>query len=87
MPSKRKFHKYTITVTAVSEEHLPNDLATIVREGDVGCCVLDYKTDHEDIDAPTAARLLGEMRSDSEFFSLTEDGEELTEDEGLEDAP
>lgn len=80
MSSERKFHKYTITVTAVSEEPLPDDLATIVREGEVGCCVLDYVTNHEDIDAPTAAKLLGELRSDSEFFNLTEDGEELTDD-------
>lgn len=83
MPSTRKFYKTVIVTTVLSEYPLDGlDTSEIHREGGNGDCSLvnDRTKGSEEIDGPTAAKLLIEQNSDPEIFQLDEDGNELDED-------
>lgn len=74
--SKRAFRKYKIEVTVLVEGSIPCDwsLARIVNEGDVGGFVIDWKIHSDPITGKEMADALLEARSESETFSLDEDG-------------
>jgi len=83
--SQRKFYKRTITFEILSESELPVDMT--LEEVDAACfgdnsyaSGITRNQKDEVICARTAARLLGEHGSDTEFFGLTEDGEDTEED-------
>lgn len=83
MPSKRKFYKTIVQFEILSEEPVGSvDLETIAfmtNEGDWSGRFLE--TFEEEVDGPVMASLLLDQGSDSEFFGLTEDGEDLDSDE------
>ena len=79
MPSKRKFYKTVITTVVLSEYPI-DDLETLEihqqgRTGDFSL-VNDRAKGSEEIDGPTAAKLLLDQNSDPEFFNLDEEGED-----------
>jgi hypothetical protein len=92
MASERKFYKLVVTVTVLSEEPIGEevDLESIaygISQGDWSGQT-DYGTP-EEVDGPTMARLLQEQGSDTEFFLLSEEGEDLDDgdlDDGDESA-
>lgn len=82
--SKRVFYKRTITFEILSEEPLAVDMT--LREVDAACfgdngyaSGITREQKDETVNARVAARLLGEHGSDTEFFGLSEDGEDLGE--------
>jgi len=81
MPSQRKFYRTVFTYELLTEEHVGHpsleEIAYEAREGHGSGMFLETKL--EVIDGPTAARLLQNQGSDTEFFRLTEDGEDLEE--------
>jgi hypothetical protein len=84
MTSKRSFYKTTYVVEVLSEEPIPDDLTlrqviTEAEEGGYSSQVTSTTT--AVLDGPTAARELLAQQSDSAFFQLTEDGDDLEEDE------
>lgn len=81
MPSERKFYRRVIQIEVLAEacEDIPNELADVaefITTGD-GSGWVETVSD-EEIDAPTAARLLIAQGSDPSFFRLTQDGEDDT---------
>ena len=79
MASKRKFYKTIIEVEILSEEpytpefleHVAADIKTGDHSGVWGI------RSSEEIDAPTTAKLLQEHASDSEFFRLDTEGNDI----------
>jgi hypothetical protein len=81
MSSNRKFYRTTLVYEVLSEEPYQfeglNTLAYDVYEGhNSGMLVSENR---EEVDGPTAARLLQAQGSDPEFFMLTPEGDD-TED-------
>ena len=84
MPTKRKFHKTTITVVILSEEAVPDfmSLEAIAHEGDTGSFVVDHKQSAAvELDGKAAADALGELRSEPEFFELDDEGNDLEDND------
>jgi len=87
--STRKFYKTVITTVVVSEQPL-SDLETLEIHqqnvmGDLRLSLVNDRTkDSEEIDGPTAAKLLLDQNSDPELFDLDENGNDI--DEGDDDA-
>jgi hypothetical protein len=80
MPSKRTFYKTIIQVEVLSEEPIPDplDLGQLYDEtydGEWSGRIVNMVS--EELDGLQAAKALWNQGSDSEFFRLSEDGEDL----------
>lgn len=80
MPSERKFHRRIIIVDVISEEPLPDEmpldnLRFEIEEGYSSGQI--YFGRSLEVDAVTAAKILRKHASDSSFFRLTDDGEDV----------
>lgn len=84
--SKRKFYRTVIQVEVISETPIGEmDMSTIIHEmnyGDLsGKC--DTQIQDEEVDGKRAAEILMDQGSDTEFFQLDENGNDIDEDEGV----
>jgi hypothetical protein len=86
--STRKFYRTVIQVEILSESPYdsPESLKQVDYDISEGHCSGDvtFVTLNEQVDGPAMAKLLLAQRSDPEFFSLTEDGEDIIEHEDEE---
>jgi hypothetical protein len=79
--SKRAFHKTVVTVTILSEEQLEfDDLAELGHMITNGDAVGDYEVESDNLTPKQAADLAHALRSDPEFFGLTDNGEDVEAD-------
>lgn len=83
MPSERKFFRTRFTVEVLSEDEISGgaELTDVLRECDIGDFVL-HSIDRETFPetGPTMAKLLDDAGSDSEFFRLTPEGDDMDEE-------
>ena len=78
----RKFHKRLLTIEVLSEEPIPEgmDLRDIVEEAHSGSYSMRIAKDTEtELNGKQAARALLKQGSSTDFFSLTENGEDVNE--------
>jgi hypothetical protein len=83
--TKRKFYRTVIQIEILSEEPYECDaLEDVTYDITEGHCSGELKdvVRNEEKTGKEMAALLVAQRSDPEFFQLTEDGEDLEEDEG-----
>ena len=80
--SKRKFYKTVIQITVLSEEPFEyENLSQVDYAITDGGCSGDYKTvTAKIINGKEAAKELLRQGSDTDFFELTENGEDLQEE-------
>jgi hypothetical protein len=77
MPSQRKFYKTTLVVEILSEEP-EYEFDPYRAVGDSARVSCDVKSEATvELDGPAAAKALIDQRSDSEFFELDEEGNDL----------
>lgn len=82
--TNRKFYKTTITLEVLSEEPIPNwmDTQAIVYEAQEGGFSMATVGNVEvELDGKQAANELTSQGSEPEFFGLTEDGEDVKDEE------
>lgn len=82
---ERKFYRTRIVFEILSEVPTENmDIAELVYEADEGGMVGDVR-EHScsEITVKECAELLGEFRSDPEFFGLDDNGNESNDDEEI----
>jgi len=79
--TERKFHRYVVKVEILSEDELDlsamglSGISYAITEGD---CSGDYEiAEHEVVNGKEMAELLLAQGSDSAFFQLDEDGNDL----------
>lgn len=83
MPSRRTFHRTVVTIEILSEDPIGDVVDSLemidhqITDGDWSGKV--DVTSAEELDGPTAARLLAAQGSDPEFFGLTDDGDDVDE--------
>ena len=79
MPSTRKFHRRVITIVVLSEEPYDvEDLANIAEDITTGDNVGTWAIGEDEIlDGPAMAKALEDAASATEFFGLTEEGNDL----------
>jgi len=82
--AKRSFHKYTFTLTVLTDRKIPSDmdLLDICREADDGDFVMDWESDVEFLTGKQMADALKDARSEPEFFELDDDGNSLEDGDG-----
>jgi hypothetical protein len=87
MSSERKFYHHIITLDVVSETPINDrNLSSIVRDMVVGDLSGNWQLTSVEIDGATAVNILLAHGSDTEFFRLDEDGNDLDdESDGDED--
>jgi hypothetical protein len=80
--SERKFYRTVITLEVLSEEpYNPDSLAQIAEDIMDGPCSGKWGiTAQQTVDGPQMAKMLQEQGSDPDFFQLTEDGKDLSEE-------
>ncbi len=80
----RKFYKTTYVVEVLHETTIPDDwdLITVLGEAQDGMYSGDVKSQEtEQIDGATCARLLEGQRSDTGFFRLDAEGNDINEED------
>jgi len=79
---ERKFHRQVYVVEVLSEEELPSmsleELGYEISEGH--CSGKFVETFHQEVGGPCMAKLLRGQGSDTEFFQLDENGNDLDDE-------
>ena len=83
MMTDRKFHKRLLTIEVLSEEPIPEgmEVEDIIIEAKEGGYSMRIASDTEtELNGEEAAKALAVQGSSSDFFSLTESGEDVNQE-------